>query len=309
MKKIIKLTIYIVVLVVAFYIAKDNSDLIASKIMYFNKKYFMKEIKQNLNDNEFKKATNYEFVKIYNSTIIKNKTDLKNAIYTFLDSGWDKYTIACTADYLNCTSDAKELVGNKTELTDISNFVNPLNTFEKINTKIYSIGKITFTKESRYTNDEAQKVKNKIDEIYKNNYDSSKNITDNIRIFHDYIINNTKYDIENDDLSNNSKASTAYGVLFENKGICSGYSDTMALLLDKMKVKNYRISSDSHMWNLVYIEGAWKHLDLTWDDPVVENDSEKNILSDKYFLIDAETLKNYNDNEHNFDESIYVEAK
>jgi len=309
MKKIIKLTIYIVILVLAFFFAKDNSEAITTKALYFYKKYFIKEIKQDLKSNDYKKQENYENYSINNNTILKNKNDLINAVYTFLDAGYETYTVICDADYLDCVNDTRELVANKNELTDISNFVSPYNSFEKINTKIYSIGKITFTRVPRYTDEEIQKINQKIDEIYNNNYDSSKNIVENIKIFHDYIINNTKYDIKNDKLDSNSKSSTAYGVLFENKGICSGYSDTMALLLDKMKVKNHRISSNTHMWNLVYIEGAWKHLDLTWDDPVVENDNEKNILSDKYFLVDTTTLKSYNDNEHIFDENIYVEAK
>ena len=80
----------------------------------------------------------------------------------------------------------------------------------------------------------------------------------------------------------------------------------MSLFLDKLHVKNYRISSDTHVWNLVYVEGSWKHLDLTWDDPITDDGS--NILEHEYFLISYDELKKKEDDEHDFDETIYKEA-
>mgnify|MGYP004693979423 FL=1 len=81
----------------------------------------------------------------------------------------------------------------------------------------------------------------------------------------------------------------------------------MALFLDKMGIKNYKVSSDSHIWNLVYVDGAWKHLDLTWDDPVVN--TGENMLLHTYFLISYDELLKQNTAQHNFDTNIYQEAK
>ena len=81
----------------------------------------------------------------------------------------------------------------------------------------------------------------------------------------------------------------------------------MQLFLEKMGVKNYRISSATHEWNLVYIEGKWLHLDLTWDDPITSDGTS--ILKDDYFLIDTNTLMSKEDGEHNFDSSIYKETE
>ena len=130
---------------------------------------------------------------------------------------------------------------------------------------------------------------------------------ENIKIFHDYIINNTRYDSSNTTGLSDVNSSTAYGVLFDGVGICSGYADTMGLFLEKMNVKNYRISSNTHVWNLVYVEGKWLHLDLTWDDPITSDGSD--VLSSEYFLIDTGTLKSKSDTEHVFNEKIYVEAQ
>lgn len=307
MKRIIKLIVAVVFTVILSIYIKDNYYVITNKIEYFYKKYLQKDIIQVLNDNEYRKKQNYEYVKINTDTKIKNVNDTKNAIYTFLDAGWDNYTVRCDADYLNCTNDVKEIVQNNTYLTDLSNYVHPYNTFNKINTSFTSSGKITFKKEKRYSDEQIAKINEKVNEIYNSYYDHSKNTIDNIRIFHDYIINHTSYDTNNTTGLSKINSSTAYGVLFDGIGICSGYTDAMQLFLEKLHVKNYRVSSNTHVWNLVFIDGKWLHLDLTWDDPIISDGSSS--LSHDYFLIDTEKLKSFNDGEHNYDSNVYIEAK
>ena len=127
-----------------------------------------------------------------------------------------------------------------------------------------------------------------------------------IKKIHDYIIDNTEYDINKSKDINNStyKSNTAYGVLLQGYGICSGYSDAMAIFLHKLNITNYKISNNTHIWNLVYINGVWRHLDLTWDDPI----SELNINQETYFLISTKELKKLNDKTHDFNIYIFSEA-
>lgn len=306
-KKLLKTTITVIIVVVICYLIYDNYYLFSNKLEYLYSKYISKNIKQTLNSNEYQKNENYEYVKINKNAKVKNKEDIKNAIYTFLDNGWDKYILKCDSKYETCLDDFKGMVENNVFLTDLSNFVHPFNTFNKINTTFTNTGNIILKKKDRYSEKQIEKINKKINKIYNKNYDKNKTVEENIKTFHDYIINTTKYDKANTSGNSNVSSSTAYGVLFDGVGICSGYSDAMSLFLDKMKIKNYRISSDTHEWNLVYIEGAWKHLDLTWDDPITTDDS--NIISYDYFLIDNNTLKNNSDKEHFFDENVYVEAK
>ena len=305
--KILRTTISVIILVVMAYLINDNAYIIKNKIEYVYKKYIQSEVKQTLIDNEYRKKENYEYVRINTSTIIKSKDELKNAIYTFMDAGWKQYIVRCDPDYETCISDAKELVQNKTYLTNISNYVHPYNTYEKIKTTFSSSGKITFVREERYTEKQIKELNKKVDEIYNKNYDSKKNVKENIKIFHDYIINNTRYDQTDKDTKEYPNSSNAYGVLFDGVGICSGYTDAMQLFLEKMHVKNYRVQSKTHTWNLVYIEGKWLNLDLTWDDPIMSDGSD--TLKDTYFLITTEDLLSKEDNEHNFDETVYIEAK
>ena len=57
------------------------------------------------------------------------------------------------------------------------------------------------------------------------------------------------------------------------------------------------------MWNYVKINNEWLHLDLTWDDPVSEDG--KDILDDKYFLIDDEALSKLEKDDHTYNADIY----
>ena len=79
----------------------------------------------------------------------------------------------------------------------------------------------------------------------------------------------------------------------------------MKIFLDKLNIINYKISNDQHIWNLVYLDGTWYHLDLTWDDPI----SEVNITRDNYFLINTSTLEKLNDELHYFNYYNFLEAK
>ena len=131
-------------------------------------------------------------------------------------------------------------------------------------------------------------------------------VREKIKIIHDYIIDNTEYDeLKNKNINDTTyKSQTAYGALVQGYATCNGYADAMAIFLDKINVINYKISNEDHIWNLVYLDGNWYHLDLTWDDPV----SEININRDTYFLITTEELEKLNDGSHEYNKNIYSEA-
>jgi len=90
--------------------------------------------------------------------------------------------------------------------------------------------------------------------------------------------------------------------LIEGHSVCSGYSDAMAIFLDILNIPNLKVSSDNHVWNLVYLGDSWLHLDLTWDD----TDNDK--YSNNFFLITKEKLLTLDKKEHIFDEEFFLEA-
>ena len=193
-------------------------------------------------------------------------------------------------------------------LSDINNYVHPYNGFSHIETEYDSLGKVTVRINKSYYEEDIEAINKKLDELYPQLVDENKSDTENIRTIHDYIINHTKYDSDRSDKKIiKYRSDIAYGPLFEGYGICGGYTDLMELFLERMNIKSYKISSDMHVWNAVYIDNTWKHLDLTWDDPVA-NDN-KDYLEHDYFLINTTDLLNREKTQHIFNQEIYSELK
>ena len=81
----------------------------------------------------------------------------------------------------------------------------------------------------------------------------------------------------------------------------------MELFLEKMGIRNYKVSSDNHVWNVVEIGGQWYHIDLTWDDPVASDG--KNYLDHSYFLVTSNQLRNMEKTQHSYNINHYLELK
>jgi len=237
---------------------------------------------------------------------LNNSKDILNIYYTITNNGYDSFKFYCPNEYENCIEDIKSLVFDQKKLSTINGFVHPFNSFQNIRTEYNSLGEINIDIIKTYTPEDITMINEKIQDIINNEVKDEKNPRKIIKIIHDYIIKHTKYDKARAD--NNIikyRSNTAYGVLFEGYGICGGYTDAMALFLNYYDIPNFEISSENHIWNVVYLDGKWLHLDLTWDDPIVSSGEE--IISDMYFLITTEQLKKINDVQHNFDPEIYQE--
>ena len=237
-----------------------------------------------------------------------NAQDILNIYYTVINAGKDEFAFYCPKEYSECLDDVQRLAKSQDQLSDINNFVHPYNGFSHIETVYDSLGKVTIRVNKSYTRDDIEKVNAKIDELYPTLVDESKSNLENIRSIHDYIINNTKYDADRSDRKIiKYRSDIAYGPLFEGYGICGGYTDLMELFLERMNIKGYKISSNQHIWNAVYLDGSWKHLDLTWDDPVSNDGTD--YLEHGYFMIDTNTLLKQERTQHIFNQEIFAELK
>jgi len=256
-------------------------------------------------ENEYFIEDNFHYVENYEDSILTSKDDIINSIYFTLNSGITYTEKYCAKEYDNCYNDINEISSNAEQLTNLNNFVHPYNSFDNI-AFTFDSKTIKITIEHIYKETEITEINKVVDKIINEELNNSMSTNEKIKIIHDYIIDNANYDTlktENkEDTTYNSN--TAYGVLIQNYGICSGYADAMAIFLDKLNVINYKISNENHIWNLVYLDGSWLHLDLTWDDPI----SDENITRDNYFLITTKHLKALNEEDHNYDVSIFKEA-
>ena len=261
--------------------------------------------------NSFYSNTDFEFVKKTDDFHIKDYQNILDAIYTILDNGVDEFSFYCDEAYSECMNDFNNVSKNQVLLSTINNMVSPYNSYQKIYFRVSSYGKITMKTDKLYSNNEIDRVNKKIDDFISNNINDDMTIVDKIKAFHDYLINNSVYDKESADIIENggnidfTSSHKASGPLIYGKSLCSGYSDAMKIYLDKIGVTNYKISNTRHIWNLVYINNSWLHLDLTWDDPITSNG--ENVLLHKFFLIDTDTLLKLDTSEHNFNPDYYPE--
>lgn len=255
--------------------------------------------------NAYSYNQNYSYVQKTTTFIPYSRQDVMNIFYSILDNGYDTFTFYCPSEYKNCLNDVEDISNNQTTITNIGNFVHPYNNFSSLKVATDSLGKVEVTVNKTYSQDMINAINDKLSSIETQIYTTSMNTDEKIRAFHDYVINNTEYDI-NDDAQHSGDA---YGLLFGGKVKCAGYADTMAIELARLGVQNYKVASDEHVWNAVYLNNVWKHLDLTWDDPVVTNGQ---ILTDdithKFYMIDTATLLSYDTTEHTFDRTVYVEV-
>ena len=256
----------------------------------------------------------YEFAFVSNTDNLfpKNKQDLLNILYTTLNRGSDNVSFFCSDAYTSCVEDINKIVDEKEELSVINNLVHPFNSYRNIHFDVSSFGKVDIRIEKTYSDSEINLINNKINNIKNSLFYNSISNTEKIKLFHDYIVNNTVYDnsIREENMPSNSNSNNALGLLFEGKAVCSGYSDTMAIFLNSEGFKNYKISSVDHIWNFVNIDNNWLHIDTTWDDPVTSDGS--NVLIHDFFLINSKELNDkdieLNKTNHSFDRNFYYEA-
>lgn len=96
-------------------------------------------------------------------------------------------------------------------------------------------------------------------------------------LIHDYIIDNTTYY----DLGNPSR--NLEGVFINKKAVCGGYSQAFYYLATYAGLDSEFVLGDgiqngnkvAHAWNTVELDGDWYQVDVTWDDPVSTNGSNK----------------------------------
>ena len=258
--------------------------------------------------NEYYRDYDFMFIQNIEDVNPSSYQDILNIYYSVLNSGQTSFSFYCPHEYEACLDDIKKLANDRETLSNINNYVHPFNSFLHIETEYDSLGKVFIKTVKSYTTEQISLIKEKVDQIYSSLYNPNASIEDNIRIFHDYIINNAKYDSNRSDFGDTTYHSDiAYGPLFEGYAICGGYTDLMSLFLEKMKVKNYKISSNNHIWNAVQLGNTWYHLDLTWDDPVASDGLD--YLEHTYFLIDTKKLLLTEQTQHQFNQNQYLEFK
>lgn len=305
MKKELFLSIIICVLILLGLNFKDEIVNIAMK------EYTQHKTVVYPKSNDYYADIDFELVKRTDQFHATSYQNILDIIYTLLDNGTTEFTFYCDDTYDECINDFDKISQDQILLSTINNMVSPFNSYKKIYFKRTAYGQITMKIDKLYSDDDINAVNDRIDSFIASNITEEMTAKEKIKAFHDFLINNSVYDkekaavIENGGETDFSNSHKAIGPLVDGLSLCSGYSDAMKIFLDKLGITNYKISNSRHIWNLVYIDGSWLHLDLTWDDPITT--TGENILLHNFFLIDTDALLKLDAEGHNYNPDYYKE--
>ena len=145
---------------------------------------------------------------------------------------------------------------------------------------------IGITPEYLYTGDELTALREEFDALAQELYDLKRDgwsDRETILFYHDYIADNFDYVAEDG-------VRDAYLMLKRRHGVCQAYTALFMLMMNYAGIPCSYVKSEvdlNHIWNIVYLDGAWYHIDVTWDDP--RNQSPGTVYHE-YFLTGADSI-------------------
>lgn len=128
-----------------------------------------------------------------------------------------------------------------------------------------------------------EQVKNRILQNRKSN------TFDNIKMVHDYLVENITYDIT---ISKNN-IYNIYGAMVNGEAVCEGYARSFKYMMDTLDIPctlvigkgtNSEGRTENHAWNYVQVGAYWYAVDSTWDDPVSASGWVSQNSKYRYFL-------------------------
>ena len=103
---------------------------------------------------------------------------------------------------------------------------------------------------------------------------------------HDYIAAHYEYDMRvYDPALRERTVYDAYRFFEEGTGVCQAYTLAFMAAARELGFNVSYVESEhlNHIWNLVEVDGAWYHVDVTWDDPT---EDRLGYARHSYFLLD-----------------------
>lgn len=114
------------------------------------------------------------------------------------------------------------------------------------------------------------------------------------RFIHDYICSNTSYD------ENAPMNQSAFSALTSPTTVCAGYARAFQIACNRLSIPCYYVTGTSkginHAWNIVYIDGKYYNVDITWDDVISE--SQNKPAYDYFNKSDAEFALDHTRSSH-----------
>lgn len=158
-----------------------------------------------------------------------------------------------------------------------------------------------------YSLEEIQRVENRCDEIVSLQRNKWGNLADYdlaLKI-HDVLLRKVTYT-----LGDEKELHSIVGPFMNGKGVCEGFAKAFKYLADQHGLQSINVIGTStdpqtginepHLWNLVLIDGAWRHIDVTFDSTIRATEFNRY----DYFCITDEEISE----EHFWRRNDYPEA-
>ncbi|MDO4307264.1 MAG: transglutaminase domain-containing protein [Eubacteriales bacterium] len=116
-----------------------------------------------------------------------------------------------------------------------------------------------------------------------------------IKKIYDYICRTVAYDEAHVRNSSYTRQFTAYAALIDKTAVCQGYALLMYRMLMEVGIENRMVPSENHIWNLVYLRGAFYNTDATWDAGVIPEYYKYFLKGSRSFEADKEHIRESDD--------------
>ena len=117
-----------------------------------------------------------------------------------------------------------------------------------------------------------------------------------VKAVHNWMIRNVKYDyyrLLQGYIPHISH--TARGALIKKVAVCDGYAHAFQMVMRKLRIPCRFVvgSSDGvgHGWNMVKLNNKWYHVDVTYDDPIINGSNKNKTPRYTYFLKSSSVMK------------------
>ena len=153
-------------------------------------------------------------------------------------------------------------------------------------------------------------VSKRVNQIMKSCIKQNMSNYDKVKAVHNWLIRNVKYDYYRLQTGTIPKVShTAKGALIKKVAVCDGYAHAFQMIMNKLKIPCKFVVGRSqgvgHGWNMVKLGGKWYHVDVTFDDPIVNNSNTNTKPRYTYFLKSSATMSK----SHTWKKSKYPKCK
>lgn len=138
--------------------------------------------------------------------------------------------------------------------------------------------------------------KNRVNQIIRTSVQKDMTKYQKIKAVHNWFIKNVRYDIR---LFTEGKipsvSHTSRGALVKGVAVCDGYAYAFQKVMKKLGIACRFVTGASggvgHAWNMVKLGGKWYHVDVTFDDPIINGSDKNKTPFYEFFLKSSSVMK------------------